>query len=140
MLSDRDPADKVEAAVAFEQQLHPTLMVGDGINDAPALACRRTSVHRHGRARRQRFSPRKPLMSSSWFFLSTGWTGCFGRGRHRPRKGVRQGIAMQSIIVGLALSGIAMLAAAFGWLSPVAAALSQEAIDVAVILKCDCAR
>ena len=34
----------------------------------------------------------------------------------------------------MALSGIAMLAAAFGWLTPVAGALTQEAIDVAVIL------
>ncbi len=37
VLADREPSDKVEA-VAFEQRLHPTLMVGDGINDAPALA------------------------------------------------------------------------------------------------------
>ncbi len=37
VLSDRDPADKV-AAVAVEQELQPTLMVGDGVNDAPALA------------------------------------------------------------------------------------------------------
>jgi Hemerythrin HHE cation binding domain len=43
-------------------------------------------------------------------------------------------IALQSIIVGMALSGIAMLVAAFGWLPPVAGALTQEAIDVAVIL------
>ena len=37
VLSDRDPVDKVDA-VAMESRLHPTLMVGDGINDAPALA------------------------------------------------------------------------------------------------------
>ena len=37
MLADRAPADKVEA-VELEQRLHPTVMVGDGINDAPALA------------------------------------------------------------------------------------------------------
>jgi hypothetical protein len=43
-------------------------------------------------------------------------------------------IAEQSIVVGMALSGIAMIAAAFGYLTPVAGALTQEAIDVAVIL------
>jgi len=43
-------------------------------------------------------------------------------------------IALQSIAVGLALSGIGMAAAAVGWLTPVAGALIQEVIDVAVIL------
>ena len=34
----------------------------------------------------------------------------------------------------MALSGVAMVAAAFGWLTPIAGALTQEVIDVAVIL------
>src|SRR5665213_1380409 len=38
VLADRVPSDKVDA-VRSEQRLHPTIMVGDGINDAPALAC-----------------------------------------------------------------------------------------------------
>jgi cation transport ATPase len=37
VLSDCVPSDKVEA-VRVERRLHPTIMVGDGINDAPALA------------------------------------------------------------------------------------------------------
>ena len=37
VLSERVPSDKVDA-VATEQRQRPTLMVGDGINDAPALA------------------------------------------------------------------------------------------------------
>jgi cation transport ATPase len=43
-------------------------------------------------------------------------------------------IARQSIWVGLGLSGLGMVAAAFGYLPPIAGALAQEAIDVAVIL------
>src|SRR5262249_36370685 len=45
-----------------------------------------------------------------------------------------RGIAVQSILAGMALSALAMAFAAVGWLPPVPAALAQEAIDVAVIL------
>jgi len=43
-------------------------------------------------------------------------------------------IARQSIWVGLTLSGAAMIVAAFGALAPIAGAVAQEALDVAVIL------
>ena len=43
-------------------------------------------------------------------------------------------IAVQSVVAGMALSLAAMIAAAAGLLPPVAGALLQEAIDVAVIL------
>jgi hypothetical protein len=43
-------------------------------------------------------------------------------------------IARQSVWVGIVLSGIAMVVAAFGHIPPVGGALLQEAIDVGVIL------
>ena len=43
-------------------------------------------------------------------------------------------IARQSIVAGLGLSAAGMVAAALGWLPPVAGALFQEAVDVAVIV------
>ncbi len=43
-------------------------------------------------------------------------------------------IAVESVVAGIGLSVIAMIAAAFGYLSPVQGALLQEVIDVAVIL------
>jgi cation transport ATPase len=43
-------------------------------------------------------------------------------------------IARQSVVAGIALSITAMIVAAFGYLPPVAGALLQEGIDVAVIL------
>jgi cation transport ATPase len=43
-------------------------------------------------------------------------------------------VARQSIWAGLGLSGAAMLVASFGYIPPVAGALLQEGIDVAVIL------
>ncbi len=41
---------------------------------------------------------------------------------------------MQSVLAGMALSGFGMVLATFGLLPPVAGAIFQEAIDVAVIL------
>ena len=43
-------------------------------------------------------------------------------------------IAVESVIAGIGLSVAAMIAAAFGYLTPVEGALLQEVIDVAVIL------
>jgi cation transport ATPase len=43
-------------------------------------------------------------------------------------------IARQSVVAGMSLSIVAMVVAAFGYLPPVAGALLQEVIDVAVIL------
>ena len=43
-------------------------------------------------------------------------------------------IAVESIVAGMGLSSLAMLAATIGWLAPVPAAVVQEVIDVVVIL------
>jgi cation transport ATPase len=43
-------------------------------------------------------------------------------------------IARQSVLIGLSLSGVAMLIAAAGYIPPITGALLQEAIDLAVIL------
>jgi cation transport ATPase len=43
-------------------------------------------------------------------------------------------IALQSVVVGLGLSSCGMVLAAFGYLPPLAGALAQEVIDVAVVL------
>ncbi|MEO6380649.1 MAG: heavy metal translocating P-type ATPase, partial [Nitrobacter sp.] len=43
-------------------------------------------------------------------------------------------IALESVVAGIGLSILGMIAAAFGYLTPVQGALLQEVIDVAVIL------
>jgi heavy metal translocating P-type ATPase len=124
VLADRLPGDKVDA-VATEQRQHPTLMIGDGINDAPALAAANVGIALGARgASASSEAADIVILVDRLDRVSDAM---------RIAKRTRR-IALQSIIVGMALSGVAMLAAAFGWLPPVAGALTQEAIDVAVIL------
>jgi len=124
VLADRVPADKVDA-VATEQRLHPTLMVGDGINDAPALAAADVGVAMGVRgASASSEAADVVILVDRLDRVSEAVVIA----RHA------RGIAVQSIVIGLGLSGIAMGFAAAGYLSPVAGAIAQEAIDVAVIL------
>lgn len=124
VLADRVPSDKVEAVV-FEQRLHPTVMVGDGINDAPALAAAGVGIAMGARGASASSEAADVVILVDRLDRVSDAVSIARRAR---------GIALQSIAVGMALSAAAMLAAAFGWLTPVAGALTQEAIDVAVIL------
>ena len=124
VLADRVPADKVEA-VALEQRLNPTLMVGDGINDAPALAAADVGIAMGARGASASSEAADVVILVDQLDRVSDAVVIARRTR---------AIAMQSIVVGMALSGLAMGAAAFGWLTPVAGALTQEVIDVAVIL------
>lgn len=124
ILADRVPSDKVEA-VAVERRLHPTIMVGDGINDAPALAAADVGVAMGARGASASSEAADVVVLVDRLDRVADAVAI-------ARRSYR--IALQSIVIGLALSGIAMLAAALGKLSPVAGAVSQELIDVAVIL------
>ncbi len=124
VLADRVPADKVEA-VALEQRLNPTVMVGDGINDAPALAAADVGIAMGARGASASSDAADVVILVDQLDRVSDAVVIARRTR---------AIAMQSIVVGMALSGLAMGAAALGWLTPVAGALTQEAIDVAVIL------
>ena len=124
VLADRSPADKVEA-VATERRLHPTAMVGDGINDAPALAAADVGIAMGARG----------ATASSEAADIVILVDRLDRVAEAVKIARRtHSIARQSIVAGMALSGVAMIAAALGWLTPVAAALTQEGIDVLVIL------
>ena len=124
VLSDRVPSDKVDA-VAMERRLHPTLMVGDGINDAPALAAADVGVALGARGASASSEAADVVIVVDRLDRVSEAVAIARRAR---------GIAIESIISGMALSGIAMGFAAFGLLTPVAGALTQEAIDIAVIL------
>jgi len=118
------PADKVDA-VRIEQRLHPTLMVGDGINDAPALAAADVGIAMGARGASASSEAADVVILVDQLDRVSEAVVIARRTRR---------IAVESIVVGMALSGLAMAAAAVGWLTPVAGALTQEVIDVAVIL------
>jgi len=124
VLADRVPSDKVEA-VRSEQRLHPTVMVGDGINDAPALAMADIGVALGARGA-------TASSEAADVVILADRLDRVGEAIMIAQRARR--IALQSIVVGMGLSLVAMVAAAVGWLDPVPAAIVQEVIDVAVIL------
>jgi soluble P-type ATPase len=124
VLSNRVPSDKLDA-VAVEQRLHPTVMVGDGINDAPALAAADVGIAMGARGASASSEAADVIILVDRLDRVFDAVAIARRTRR---------IAIESIGVGMGLSGLAMLAATVGWLPPVAGALTQEAIDVAVIL------
>ncbi|MGU3340705.1 heavy metal translocating P-type ATPase [Methylobacterium mesophilicum] len=122
--ADLDPTDKTDVVVA-ERQNGPVMMVGDGVNDAPALAAADLGVALGARgAAAAAEAADVVLLVDSLAPLP-----------HAIRIARRaRAIAVQSVWVGLGLSLAGMVAAALGYLSPLQGALLQEAIDVAVIL------
>ena len=108
VLSDRVPSDKVDA-VAMERRLHPTLMVGDGINDAPALAAADVGVALGARGASASSEAADVVIVVDRLDRVSEALAIARRARS---------IAVESIVSGMALSGIAMGFAAFGWLTP----------------------
>jgi heavy metal translocating P-type ATPase len=124
VLAERSPADKLDAVVA-ERRRAPTIMVGDGINDAPALALADVGVAMGARGA-------TASSEAANVVITADRLDRVGEARslaHRSRR-----IALQSVIAGMTMSLAAMGLAAVGLLPAVWGAILQEGIDVIVIL------
>jgi heavy metal translocating P-type ATPase len=124
VLSEHTPEQKVRAVLA-ERARDVTVMVGDGVNDAPALAAADIGIAMGARGATASSEAADAVIVVDRLDRVAEAVLIARRARH---------IAVQSVLVGMTLSAFGMVLATVGLLPPVAGAFFQEAIDVAVIL------
>ncbi len=117
------PEEKV-AIVRREVSLAPTLFLGDGINDAPAMQAATVGVAFGVNSEVTSEAADAVVMEESLSRVDE----LMHIGRRMRR------IALQSAVGGMALSMLGMLFAAAGYLPPVAGAVAQEVIDLLAVL------
>jgi heavy metal translocating P-type ATPase len=119
------PGDKVTAVLELKRRHGGVVMVGDGINDAPALAAATVGVAMGEHA------PAASAEAADIVLLvdDIARVGDAMAISQRMRR-----IILQSLGIGLGASGVLMVVASLGHIAPSVGALLQEALDAAVIL------
>ncbi|PIX89869.1 MAG: cadmium-translocating P-type ATPase [Candidatus Moranbacteria bacterium CG_4_10_14_3_um_filter_45_9] len=119
------PERKTELIKRYQKEGKLVGMVGDGMNDAPALALADIGIVFSG--------------SENSASIEAADVAIFGRDASLMKDAIHIGrrsyhVALQSILIGTGLSTLGMLFAFFGFISPLYGALLQEVIDVIVIV------
>jgi heavy metal translocating P-type ATPase len=125
IIAECDPARKYAVVEAAKNKGEIVIMVGDGVNDAPALALADVGVVFSG-------TENSLSLEAADAVILKRDIGLFQDLIHVSRRSYR--IARQSMLIGIGLSIIGMFAGAFGYLPPVQGAILQEVIDALVIV------
>jgi heavy metal translocating P-type ATPase len=120
------PKEKAEEIQRLHKTAGPVLMVGDGINDAGALAVADIgmAIGRYGET---------VSSEAADIVIASDRLEKVKEAIFLSQKTVH--IAKRGIWVGMGLSGILMIVALFGWIQPVQGALLQEVVDILVIVQ-----
>jgi heavy metal translocating P-type ATPase len=122
-LFGKSPEEKV-AIVQREAKRAPTMFLGDGINDAPAMQAATVGIA---------FGQNSDITAEAADAVVLDPS--FGKVDELIHIGRRmKRIALQSALGGIGLSMVGMLAAAAGYLPPVAGAVAQEIVDIAAVM------
>jgi heavy metal translocating P-type ATPase len=122
--AEHDPQEKL-SVVLTESRNGATIMVGDGVNDAPALAAAGVGVALAARGA-------TASSQAADVVLTVDRVDALATAIGIAHRSIR--IARTAVVVGMGLSALAMAAAAAGQLAPTAGAVLQEGIDVVAIL------
>jgi heavy metal translocating P-type ATPase len=119
----QSPEQKLEL-VRRETEQSKTIFLGDGINDAPAMTAATVGIAFGQQSDITAEAAGAVIMDNTLHKVDEFF--------HISRR--MRVIALQSAVGGMALSAVGMLFAAFGYLPPVAGAITQEIIDLIVVL------
>lgn len=125
VVSECAPEDKVTKIKELQKNGEQVVMIGDGINDAPALAQADVGIAlgSHGKTAASDTAD-MVILSQSIHKVYDVW--------HISKKTV--GLAKNGIFMGIGLSTITMIFSVLGYIQPVGGALLQEVIDIIVII------